>query len=96
MANSGWPYFVRGPATKSAHTQAGAGSSSLLGVFAAYRAIKYSHRPVAVRTRERPNNALGFDVKEGEPLIFKPEDSKNQLVVRMQMEDWPKLAVTVQ
>jgi hypothetical protein len=33
-------------------------------------------------------------VKEGEALIFKPEDGKNQLVVRM--EDWPKLAVTVQ
>jgi hypothetical protein len=35
-------------------------------------------------------------VKEGEALIFKPEDGKNRLVVRMQMEDWPKLAVTVQ
>jgi hypothetical protein len=44
----------------------------------------------------KPNiiDALGkdwFDVKEGEALIFKPEDGKYRLVARMQMEDWPKL-----
>jgi hypothetical protein len=33
---------------------------------------------------------------KGKHLIFKPEDGKNQLAVRMQMEDWRKLAVTVQ
>jgi hypothetical protein len=44
----------------------------------------------------KPNiiDALGkdwFDVKEGEALIFKPEDGKYRLVARVQMEDWPKL-----
>jgi phosphohistidine phosphatase SixA len=48
----------------------------------------------------KPNivDALGkgwFDVKEGEASIFKPEDGKYQLVARVQMEDWPKLAVAV-
>jgi hypothetical protein len=37
-----------------------------------------------------------FDVKEGEALIFKPEGSEYQLGARVQMEDWPKLAVAVQ
>ena len=46
----------------------------------------------------RPNilDALGkdwFDVKEGEASIFKPEGDKYRLVARVQMEDWPKLAV---
>ena len=35
-----------------------------------------------------------FDVKEGEASIFKPEGSKYQLIARVQMEDWPKLAVS--
>jgi hypothetical protein len=35
-----------------------------------------------------------FDVKEGEASIFKPE-SEYQLVARVQMEDWPKLAVAI-
>ena len=42
-------------------------------------------------------DALGkdwFDVKEGEASIFKPEGGKYRLVARVQMEDWPKLAVT--
>jgi phosphohistidine phosphatase SixA len=48
----------------------------------------------------KPNiiDALGrewFDVKEGEASIFKREDGKYQLVARVQMEDWPKLAVAV-
>jgi phosphohistidine phosphatase SixA len=47
----------------------------------------------------KPNivDALGkdwFDVKEGEASIFKPEGSKYQLIARVQMEDWPKLAVS--
>jgi phosphohistidine phosphatase SixA len=47
----------------------------------------------------KPNivDALGkdwFDVKEGEASIFKPEGGKYQLLARVQMEDWPKLAVS--
>jgi phosphohistidine phosphatase SixA len=47
----------------------------------------------------KPNivDALGkdwFDVKEGEASIFKPDGGKYRLVARLQMEDWPKLAVT--
>ena len=47
----------------------------------------------------KPNivDALGkdwFDVKEGEASIFKPEGGKYRLVARVQMEDWPKLALT--
>ena len=47
----------------------------------------------------KPNivDALGkdwFDVKEGEASIFRPERSKYQLIARVQMEDWPKLAVS--
>ena len=46
----------------------------------------------------KPNiiDALGkdwFDVKEGEASIFKPEGGKYRIVARVQMEDWPKLAV---
>src|SRR6476646_2410258 len=46
----------------------------------------------------KPNivDALGkdwFDVKEGEASIFRPEGGKYQLIARVQMEDWPKLAV---
>jgi len=48
----------------------------------------------------KPNivDALGndwFDVKEGEASIFKPAGVDYQLVARVQMEDWPKLAVAV-
>src|SRR4051812_46452663 len=47
----------------------------------------------------KPNivEALGkdwFDVKEGEASIFKPEGGKYQLIARVQMEDWAKLAVS--
>ncbi len=47
----------------------------------------------------KPNivDALGkdwFDVKEGEASIFKPEGGKYQPIARVQMEDWPKLAVS--
>src|SRR6478672_3425328 len=47
----------------------------------------------------KPNivDALGkdwFEVKEGEASIFRPEGSKYQLIARVQMEDWPKLAVS--
>jgi len=46
----------------------------------------------------KPNivDALGkdwFDVREGEASIFKPEGGKYQLVARVEMEDWPKLAI---
>ena len=49
----------------------------------------------------KPNiiDALGkdwFDVKEGEASIFKAEGSNYKLMARVQMEDWPKLAVAVQ
>jgi hypothetical protein len=49
---------------------------------------------------DKPNiiDALGrewFDVKEGEASIFKPEGGKYQFVIRVQMEDWPKLAVAI-
>ena len=45
----------------------------------------------------KPNivDALGkdwFDVKEGEASIFKPKGGKYELVARIQMDDWPKLA----
>ena len=51
--------------------------------------ILVTHKPNIV-------DALGkdwFDVKEGEASIFKPEDGSYRLVARVQMEDWPKLAV---
>ena len=49
----------------------------------------------------KPNiiDALGrewFDVKAGKASIFKPEGIKYQLVARVQMEDWPKLAIAAQ
>ncbi len=49
----------------------------------------------------KPNiiDALGkdwFEVKEGEASIFKPAGGRYQLVARVQMEDWPKLAVGVE
>ena len=48
----------------------------------------------------KPNiiDALGkdwFDVKEGEASIFKPEGGKYRLLARVQMEDWPKIALAV-
>ena len=48
----------------------------------------------------KPNivDALGkdwFDVQEGEASIFKPEGGQYRLVARVQMEEWPKLALTV-
>ena len=49
----------------------------------------------------KPNivDALGknwFDVEEGEASIFKPEGGKYLPVARVQMADWPKLAVATQ
>jgi phosphohistidine phosphatase SixA len=46
----------------------------------------------------KPNiiDALGkdwFDVREGEASIFEPKDGTYRLVARIQMEDWPKLAM---
>ena len=45
----------------------------------------------------KPNilDALGkdwFDVKEGEASIFRPENGKYVLVVRLQMADWTRVA----
>jgi broad specificity phosphatase PhoE len=45
----------------------------------------------------KPNilDALGkdwFDVKEGEASIFRPENGRYVLVVRLQMADWPRIA----
>jgi phosphohistidine phosphatase SixA len=53
-----------------------------------------------VMITHKPNiiDALGkdwFDVKEGEASIFKPEGGKYRLVARVQMDDWPKLAISV-
>jgi phosphohistidine phosphatase SixA len=47
----------------------------------------------------KPNiiDALGkdwFDVKEGEASIFKPDAGKYHLVARLQMADWPNIAVS--
>jgi broad specificity phosphatase PhoE len=47
----------------------------------------------------KPNilDALGkdwFDVKEGEASIFRPDNGKYVLVVRLQMADWPRVAAT--
>jgi phosphohistidine phosphatase SixA len=49
----------------------------------------------------KPNiiDALGkdwFDVKEGEASIFKPEGDKYRLLARVQMEDWSKIAASMQ
>jgi len=54
--------------------------------------ILITHKPNIV-------DALGkdwFDVKEGEASIFKPEGGQYQLLARVQMEDWPKIAAAVQ
>ncbi|HET6926321.1 MAG TPA: histidine phosphatase family protein, partial [Hyphomicrobiaceae bacterium] len=45
----------------------------------------------------KPNiiDALGkdwFDVKEGEASVFKPDAGKYQLLARVQMADWSKIA----
>jgi len=52
--------------------------------------ILITHKPNIV-------DALGkdwFDVKEGEASIFKPDGGKYHLVARVQMADWPKIAVS--
>ena len=54
--------------------------------------ILITHKPNIV-------DALGkdwFDVREGEASIFKPEGGKYRLIARVQMDDWPKIAVAVQ
>ena len=50
--------------------------------------ILITHKPNIV-------DALGkdwFDVKEGEASIFRPAAGKYQLLARVQMADWPKIA----
>jgi broad specificity phosphatase PhoE len=46
----------------------------------------------------KPNivDALGkdwFDVKEGEASVFRPENGSYKLVARVQMDEWPRIAV---
>jgi broad specificity phosphatase PhoE len=46
----------------------------------------------------KPNivDALGkdwFEVKEGEASIFRPENGSYQLIARVQMDEWPRLAL---
>ena len=48
----------------------------------------------------RPNilDALGkdwFDVNEGEASIFRPQGGVYRLVARVHMDDWPRIAETV-
>jgi broad specificity phosphatase PhoE len=53
--------------------------------------ILITHKPNIV-------DALGkdwFDVKEGEASVFRPEGGKYRLLARVQMEDWPKIALAV-
>jgi phosphohistidine phosphatase SixA len=58
---------------------------------AATNTIVITHRPNIL-------DALGkewFDVKEGEASIFRPESGMYRLVARVQMDDWPRIAATV-
>jgi phosphohistidine phosphatase SixA len=51
--------------------------------------ILITHKPNIV-------DALGkdwFDVKEGEASLFHPENGRNKLIARIQMDEWPQLAV---
>src|SRR5215475_4407939 len=51
--------------------------------------IVITHKPNIV-------DALGkdwFDVKEGEASVFRPENGGYKLVARLQMEEWPRIAV---
>ena len=53
--------------------------------------ILITHKPNIV-------DALGkdwFDVKEGEASIFRPENGSYQLVARVQMDEWPRVAMAV-
>jgi len=50
--------------------------------------ILITHKPNIV-------DALGrewFDVKEGEASLFRPENGAYKLIVRVQMEEWPRVA----
>jgi phosphohistidine phosphatase SixA len=51
--------------------------------------ILVTHKPNIV-------DALGkewFDVKEGETSIFRPENGSYKLVARLQMDEWPRIAM---
>ena len=51
--------------------------------------ILITHKPNIV-------DALGkdwFDVKEGEASIFRPENGSYKLLARVQMDEWPRIAV---
>jgi phosphohistidine phosphatase SixA len=51
-----------------------------------------------ILTTHKPNivDALGkdwFDVKEGEASIFRPENGSYKLITRVQMDEWPRIAI---
>jgi broad specificity phosphatase PhoE len=51
--------------------------------------ILITHKPNIV-------DALGkdwFDVKEGEASVFRPENGSYKLLARVQMDEWPRIAV---
>ena len=53
--------------------------------------------PDTIIVTHKPNivDALGkdwFDVKEGEASIFRPQNGSYQLIARVQMDEWPRLA----
>ncbi len=58
-----------------------------------------SQAPTPYLITHKPNilDALGkdwFDVKEGEASIFHPKDGTFVLITRLQMADWPRIAMT--
>ena len=54
--------------------------------------ILITHKPNIV-------DALGkdwFDVKEGEASLFRPENGSYKLLARVQMDEWPRIAIASQ
>ena len=102
-----WPGYWRGPWSQllrellaaTALTLLAAGILTMAEAFRRMLAQAPDQGKNNVLITHKPNiiDALGkdwFDVKEGEASIFKPEGGKYRRVARVQMEDWPKLAVT--
>lgn len=59
-----------------------------VGPTAGTNTVLITHKPNII-------DALGkdwFDVKEGEASIFRPENSRYTLVVRVQLADWSRIA----
>ena len=55
----------------------------------------------AILITHKPNiiDALGkewFDVKEGEAALFRPRDGRYELVARLQMDEWARIAPPAQ